>query len=81
MPLPVCTLCELSGCSNYAWNALGANDPHFPVVVLARVIHDGSSRNRTIVLRDGRPKPRGPEAYLKQYGEGLSGEAARMAAG
>jgi hypothetical protein len=31
---------------------------------LARIIHDGSSRNRAIASRDGRPEPRGPEAYL-----------------
>ena len=57
----------------------------------ARIIHDGSSRPpvaggratgpRAVALRDGRPEPREPEAYLKQYVEGLSGEAARLAAG
>ena len=28
-------------------------------------------------MRDGRAEPGGPEAYLKQYVEGLSGEPAR----
>ena len=44
---------------------------------LARIIHDGSSRNRGVALRDGQAQARGTEAYLKQYGEGLSGEHAR----
>ena len=33
--------------------------------MLARIIiHDGSSRERAVVLRDGHAEPRGPEAYL-----------------
>ncbi len=47
---------------------------------LARVIHDGSLRNRAVALRDGRPEPRGREAYSLQYVDRLSGEAARLAA-
>jgi hypothetical protein len=34
---------------------------------LARIIHDGSSRNRAVATRDRRAEPRGREAYLKQY--------------
>jgi len=30
---------------------------------LARMIHDGSSRNRRVALRDRRAEPGGPEAY------------------
>ncbi len=44
----------------------------------ARIIHDGSSRNRAVALRDGRVERGRPEAYLKQYVEGLSGEPARL---
>ncbi|MGH2362488.1 MAG: hypothetical protein ACRDGM_18340, partial [bacterium] len=40
----------------------------------------GSSRNRAVASRDGRAEPRGTEAYLKQYVEGLSGEPVRMPA-
>jgi hypothetical protein len=32
---------------------------------LARVIHDGSSRNGGVAQRDGRAEVRRPEAYLK----------------
>jgi hypothetical protein len=46
-------------------------------MVLTRIRHDGSSRNRGVAKRDGQAQPRGTEAYLKQYGEGLSGEHAR----
>jgi len=45
---------------------------------LARIIHGDSSRNRAVALRDEREEPRGPEAYLKQYVEGQSGEPARL---
>ena len=45
-------------------------------VTLARIIHDGSSRNRIVAKRDGRAEPRGTEAYLKQCIEGPSGETA-----
>jgi hypothetical protein len=41
---------------------------------LARIIHDGSSRNRTIARRDRRAEQRGREAYLKQYVDRLNGE-------
>ena len=47
---------------------------------LARIIHDGSSRNRVVAKRDGQAQPRGTEAYLKQYVEGLRGEHARQLA-
>ena len=43
---------------------------------LARIIHDGSSRNRAIARRDRRAEPRGREAYLKQYVDRLNGEPA-----
>ena len=29
----------------------------------ARIIHDGSSRNRAVALRDGHAEPRDPDAY------------------
>jgi hypothetical protein len=45
---------------------------------LTRMIHDGSSRKRRVALRDGRVEPGRPEAYLKQYVEGLNGEPARL---
>jgi hypothetical protein len=44
------------------------------------MIHDGSSRDRGVASRDGQAQPRRTEAYLKQYGEGLSGEYARRQA-
>ncbi len=31
---------------------------------LTHIIHDGSSRNRAVALRDGHAEPRSPEAYL-----------------
>jgi DNA-binding XRE family transcriptional regulator len=46
---------------------------------LARIIHDSSSRNHAVAERDGRAVPREPEAYLKQYVEGASGEPGRLA--
>ena len=48
---------------------------------LTRIIHDGSLRNRAVAWRDERVEPRGPDAYLKQYVEGLSGEPTRLHAG
>ena len=33
-------------------------------LVLARIIHDGSSRNRQDALRDGHAEARGTKAYL-----------------
>ena len=45
---------------------------------LARIIHNDPSRNRAVAWRDERVEPRRPEAYLKQYVEGLSGEPARL---
>ena len=51
------------------------------VAGLARIIHDGSSRNREVAKRDGRVEPRETEAYLKQYVEAARGEPARQHAG
>src|SRR2546428_10296920 len=48
---------------------------------LARIIHDGSSRNRAVASRDGRAEARGREAYSLQYGDRLSGEPGRLPAG
>ena len=47
----------------------------------ARIIHDGSSRNRAVATRDRRAEPRGREAYLKQYADRLNGEPACLDAG
>ena len=49
--------------------------------LLARIVHDGSSRNHAVASRDGRAEAGDPEAYLKQYVEGASGEPARLHAG
>src|SRR6266850_1797509 len=49
--------------------------------VLARIIHDGSSRNRAVAMRDRRAERRGREAYLKQYVDRPSGEPACLDAG
>ena len=49
------------------------------MATLARIIRDGSSRKRGAALRDRRTEPRGTEAYLTQYVEGLSGEPAAPA--
>ena len=43
---------------------------------LARIIHDGSSRNRAVATRDRRAESRGRKAYLKQYVDRPSGEPA-----
>jgi len=48
---------------------------------LARIIHDSSSRNCAVAMRDRRAEPRGREAYLKQYVDRLSGEPACLDAG
>jgi hypothetical protein len=58
-------------------------------ILLAHIVHDGSSRNCEVAMRwthcmeksNGCPRvePRGREAYLKQYVDGLSGEPARLA--
>ena len=48
---------------------------------LARIIHDGSSRNRAVAKRDRRAEARGREAYLKQYVDRPSGEPACLDAG
>lgn len=53
------------------------NDRYNP---LTRIIHDASLQNRGVARRDGQAQPRGTEAYLKQYVEGLSGEHARRQA-
>ena len=50
-------------------------------VTLTRIIHDGSSRNRAVAMRDRRAEPRGREAYLKQYVDRPSGEPACLDAG
>ena len=52
------------------------------IVLLARIIHDGSSRNRAVALQDRHVVPRGSEAprlrgVFEQYVEGASGELAR----
>jgi len=47
----------------------------------ARTIYDGSSRNRAVATRDRRVKPRGREAYLKQYVDRLNGAPACLDAG
>ncbi len=46
--------------------------------LLARIIYDGSLRNRPGALRDGRVEPRWREAYSLQYVDRLSGEPARL---
>ena len=37
---------------------------------LARIIHDGSSRNRAVALRDGHAEPRDPRGVLEQSRRG-----------
>ncbi len=39
-------------------------------LVLARIIHDGSSRNRAVASRDGHAEPLGPKAYLNSTSRG-----------
>ena len=41
-----------------------------PSILLARIIHDGSWRNRAVALRDGHAEPRGPESYLNSTSRG-----------
>ena len=43
----------------------------------ARIIQEGSSRNRADAWRNGRLEPRGREAYSQEYVDRLSGETAR----
>ena len=43
---------------------------------LARIIHDGSMRNRAVAKRERRAESRGRKAYLKQYVDRQSGEPA-----
>jgi hypothetical protein len=43
---------------------------------LARIMHDGSSRNRAVATRDRSAEPRGRETYLKQYVDRSNGEPA-----
>jgi hypothetical protein len=43
----------------------------------ARIIQEGSSRNRADAKRNGRLEPRGREAYSQEYVDRLSGETAR----
>ena len=52
----------------------------FRRIALAHIIHDSSSRNCGIALRDGRTEPRGREADLKQSVDRPSGESARQRA-
>ena len=52
----------------------------FSAALLARILHDGSSRKRVAAWRDGRVEPRSAEAYLDECVEGLSGEPARRQA-
>ncbi len=47
---------------------------------LARIIHDGSWRNRAVALRDEHADPPETEAYLTQYVEAARGEPARRRA-
>jgi hypothetical protein len=59
---------------------MGASDARpgvFGLCPLVHIIHDGSSRNRVVALRDGYVEPRAAEAYLKQYVEVARGEPAR----
>ncbi len=53
----------------------------YTIFILARIIHDGSWRNRAVARRNRRAEPRGREAYLKQYVDRLNGEPACLDAG
>ncbi len=44
--------------------------------VLARIIHDGSSRNREVAWQDGHVEARETKTYLKQYVDVARGEPA-----
>ena len=48
---------------------------------IARIIHDGSSRNRAVAKRDGHAESHEAEAYLKQYVEAARGEPVRRHVG
>jgi hypothetical protein len=51
---------------------------HWPALAgQARIIQEGSSRNRADAKRNGRLETRGREAYSQQYVDRLSGETAR----
>ena len=50
-------------------------------MLVTRIIHDDSSRNRAVARRDRRVGARGREAYLKQYVDRPSGEPACLDAG
>ena len=54
------------------WWPFGWDQP----VLLARIIHDGSLRNRAVAKRDRRAEPRGRKADSKQYVDRPSGEPA-----
>ena len=45
--------------------------------LLARIIHDGSLRNRAVVRQDGRVEPRGATSDVTQPVEAARGEPAR----
>ena len=57
-----------------AWRS---NSPLAQSTRVARIIPDGSSRNRQDARRDGRAEHREAEAYLKQYVEVTRGVPAR----
>ena len=50
----------------------------YTIFILARIIHDGSWRNRAVARRNRRAEPRGREAYLKQYVDRPSGAPAYL---
>ena len=67
-------------CRFHAIQKILQNRPYGSVqtdgVMLAHIVHDGSSRNCVAALRDRHAEPRKTDAYLKQYVEELSGEPA-----